>query len=99
MREKKFSMQPTNILVGRAASRRSMRIRNSSGNSDVSRTASIAVSHSANVFGSMSRSSALGRPGKPNLVTAIRVLAHGRRRGVMLGNTVPRQGKPLTSFA
>jgi len=68
---KKFTIQPTKVLVGRAAPRRSMRSRRSGGNAGESRMASITSSHSVNVYGSMSVSSALGRPGETDHVTGI----------------------------
>ena len=69
---KKFTMQATKLLVGRAARRRSMRIRRSRGRTGASRISRRASSNSVNVQGSMSRSSALGRSGNRNHVTAMR---------------------------
>ena len=84
---KKFTMHATKMLLGRAALRRSMRIRKSAGTSDVSRIASIASSHSAYVYGSMSSSFALDRPGKSNRVTPIlHVLAHSQGPCVFWGD-------------
>ena len=69
---KKFTMQPRKLLVGRAARRRSMKIRRSRDRAGALRRSSIASSNSVNVYGSMSSNSALGRPGYTNHVTAMR---------------------------